>query len=160
MAKFTKAVKQQKIDHAKQLYCKGFDFDSIGLFIGVATETLQKWALENDFEKERKSRLIALSELRNTILDSYAEMREGRKPKITADEAVKLATAFEKLSVNKKTITYYYDAFEVLCDEFLLAIEKTPKKKDKEKWFEIYQTVRKVLDTVTSKLLKDTLGDE
>jgi len=159
MAKFTETEKKNKINDAKQLYCKGFDFQTISNFIDISVNTVRKWALENDFEKAKKSRLIALSEIRSTILEGYAEMLEGRKPKITPDAAVKLAAAFEKLSVNKKSLTYIYEAFELLTDEFMLNIQNTKKTADKQKLLNSLQTTRKFMDNVITNLTKEALDD-
>ncbi|MDR2423373.1 MAG: hypothetical protein LBD59_01440 [Prevotellaceae bacterium] len=160
MAKFNEIERQQKIDYAKALYCKGFDFETIGKFINISIATIRKWAAENDFEKARKSRLIALSEIRATILEGWSDMLDGKKPKITADAAAKLATAFEKLSVNRKSLTYIYEAYEQLTDEYMRNIQNTTKTPEKQALLKHLQTARKFMDNVIVKLNKEILDND
>jgi uncharacterized protein YjcR len=160
MAKFTETEKKQKIDYAKQLYCKGFDFDTIAELISVAATTIRKWAIRHDFEKAKKSQLIALSEIRATILESYADMLDGKKPKITPDAAAKYATAFEKFSAKKQVLTYIYEAYEMLTEAYQKEIQKAKRKADKENLLLKMQTTRKLMDTVITNLSKEVLGNE
>ena len=160
MAKFNEIERQQKIDYAKQLYCKGFDLGVIKDLLKVSIATVRKWATDNDFEKARKSRLIALSEVRATILEGWADMLDGKKPKITADAAAKLATAFEKLSVNKKSLTYIHEAYEQLTDEYMRNIQQTKKTQEKQALLTQLQTARRFMDNVIVKLNKETLDND
>ena len=121
---------------------------------------MRKWATDNDFEKARKSRLIALSEVRATILEGWADMLDGKKPKITADAAAKLATAFEKLSVNKKSLTYIHEAYEQLTDEYMRNIQQTKKTQEKQALLAQLQTARRFMDSVIVKLNKETLDND
>jgi hypothetical protein len=157
MAKFNEIERRQKIDDAKALYCKGFDLDTVSRFLNLAEKTVRKWAMENDFEKARKSRLIALSEVRATILEGWADMLEGKKPKITPDAAAKMAIAFEKLSVNRKSLTYIHEAYEQLTDEYMRNIQQTAKTQEKQALLKQLQTARKFMDNVIVKLNKETL---
>ncbi|MEI6898553.1 MAG: helix-turn-helix domain-containing protein, partial [Bacteroidota bacterium] len=85
MAKFTKSQQRQKILHAKDLFIKGFDYMTIADILGISENTLQKWGRENDFAVARQASFIALSELRSIILQSFADLKDGKVPKITPD---------------------------------------------------------------------------
>ena len=90
MARFSKAEREIKIEHARQLFCKGFDFQTIAdIMSDVSAVTVERWAREHDFERSKRSQIIALSEIRNSILTSYADLLEGRQPKVKPDEAAK-----------------------------------------------------------------------
>jgi len=52
MAQFSKKERERKIQHARQLWCKGFDAGAIADILGDVKEaTVARWAQENDFEK-------------------------------------------------------------------------------------------------------------
>ncbi len=159
MPKFKKQEQEQLIENAKKLYIKGFDFESIATIIGnVSATTIMKWATENDFEKSKRSQMIALSEIRNTILESFADVVEGKIPKIKPDEAAKYATAFERFSSKKQVLMYIYEAYEMLTNEFLADIQAAKTKNEKQEVLTNLQTVRAKMDIVITKLNNDVLG--
>lgn len=159
MAKFTKNELKQKRAYAKSLYIKGFDYETIAGMLVVAVSTIKNWGREDDFEGSRKASFIALSEMRNTVLESFAELKEGKVPKITADVAAKYAAAFEKLSSKKKTLTYIFEAYEMLTEEFLTDVQNAVKKEDKEFCLKVLQLVRAKSDVVITKLSNE-VSDE
>ena len=159
MARFTKEQSDQKKQHAKKLYVKGFDIDTIADIIQVATNTLRKWAKEEDFEQARNSSFIALSELRNTILQSFIDLKDGKKPNITPDQAAKYASAFEKLSDRKKILSYMYESFELLTDELTKDIQNAKAPKAKEYALTILKSVRDKTDTILTRLTGETLNE-
>lgn len=161
MARFTKAQREEKIEQARRMYCKGFDCPTIADIMGdIETATIEKWSREFDFEKSKKSQLIALSEIRNSILESFAEVLDGKKPKITPDQAAKYAVAFEKFSAKKQVLTYMYEAFEMLCEEYMKAIQTGKTRKEKEKELAELRGMRSKMDKVITNLNKEVLGNE
>ncbi|NDW10460.1 hypothetical protein [Dysgonomonas sp. 520] len=161
MAQWTKAERERKIEHAKQLYCKGFDFETIADIMGdVKPVTIERWAKDFDFEKSKRSQLIALSEIRNSILESYADMLDGKKPKVTPDAAAKYATAFEKFSSKKQVLTYMYEAYEMLCEELMTDIQKAESRKQKEDILDVLKYIRGLMEKVLTKLTNEVLGNE
>lgn len=160
MAKFTKAQQRQKILHAKDLYIKGFDYPTISDILNVSETTLAKWGRENDFESAKQSSFIALSEIRNTILQSFADLKDGKKPKISPDQAAKYAAAFEKLSDKRKTLTYMYEAFEQLTTEFIKDLQLSAGKTQRDATMQILRDVRDKMDKVISNLTTQVLNDK
>ena len=161
MAKFSKEEQKQRIDHAKQLYCKGFDCETIADIIrDVSATTVKRWADENEFEKSKRSQVIALSEIRNSILESYADLLDGKKPKIKPDEAAKYATAFEKFSSKKQVLMYMYEAFELLTEEFQKDIQTGKSRAIKEIALTDLQKLRTKMNTVITNLNNEVLGNE
>lgn len=152
MARFAKDIQKQKILHAKSMYVKGFDISVIAEILEVSEATVRKWAIENNFESAKQSAFIALSELRNTVLESFIELKEGRKPKIKPDEAAKYAAAFEKLSGKKQVLTYMFEAFELLTEELMKDIQTAKSKADKAEKLLILQNVRIKTDKIITKL--------
>ena len=160
MAKFTAAQQRQKILHAKDLFIKGFDYETIADVIDVAENTLRKWGRDNDFESAKQACAITLSEIRNTLLQSFADIKDGKEPKISPDTAAKYASAFEKFSDRRKILTYMYEAFESLTQEYVSDIQKTPNQKEKEQSLSDLRILRDKMDRVITRLTNEVLGNE
>lgn len=161
MAQWTKAQREQRVEYAKQLYCKGFDSTTIADIMGdVKPVTVDRWAKDYDFEKSKRSQLIALSEIRNSILESYADMLDGKKPKITPEAAAKYASAFEKFSSKKQVLTYIYEGYEMLCEEYMKDLQKEDSRKAKETLLNELRVVRSKMEKVVTRLTNEVLGNE
>lgn len=159
MARFTKEKRARKRAHAKSLYIKGIDIDTISDITEVAVSTLKKWAVMDDYEKAKQGQTIAISELRQTILDSFIALKNGETPLITPDQAAKYASAFEKLSDKKKVLSYMYEAFEMLTDELLKDIQKIKTKAGRKKSLEILKVLRAKTDIILTKITAETLDN-
>ena len=161
MAQFTKAEREEKIEQARKMYCKGFDAQTIAEIMGdVTARTIERWIREFNFETSKRSQLIALSEIRNSILESYADVLDGKTPKISADQAVKYANAFEKFSSKKQVLMYMYEAFEILCEDYMKDIQIAKNRKEKETLLEELQNVRRRQEKVLTQLNNEVLGNE
>jgi hypothetical protein len=161
MAQFTKAEREQKIEQAKQMFCKGFDAQTIADIMGdVTARTVEKWAREENFERSKRSQIIALSEIRNSILESYADLLDGKKPKVKPEEAARYATAFEKFSDRKKVLMYMYEAYEIECEEMMSEIQKATGKKEKESLLEEYKRTRNRQEKIIIRLNNELFGNE
>jgi hypothetical protein len=158
MAKLKKTEREEKVLQAKQMYCKGFDTATIAAIMGSVTErTVANWVREFDFDKSKKSQIIALSEIRNSILESYADLLDGKQPKVKPDEAAKYATAFEKFSSKKQVLSYMHEAYEMLTDTITADIQKA-KTKEKQTLLEQLKYLRNTMDKVLTKLTNEQLG--
>lgn len=161
MARFSKADRDAKIDQASRMYCKGFNAQTIAdIMSDVSERTVEKWIRDYEFEKKKRSQIIALSEIRNSILESYADLLDGKKVKISADQAVKYANAFEKFSSKKQVLSYMYEAFELLSEEYMTDLQKEKKAAAKNEMLSALQTLRAKMDKVLTRLTKEVLGDE
>ncbi len=160
MPRFTKAQQHQKILQAKDLYIKGFDYSTIADTMDIAENTVRKWGRENGFEDARNSNIIALSEMRNIILQSFSDVCNGKDPKISAEKAVKYAAAFEKFSDKKKVLTYMYEGFELLTTEYIAAIEKAEQKQDRQRSLDDLKVLRDKMDKVITRLTNEVLKNE
>jgi len=160
VSKFSREQQHQKMLSAKDLYTKGFDLSIIADLISVSRLTLSKWAKENDFEGAKKANIIALSAIRSIILQSFADVCEGKTPKISPDKAAKYAAAFEKLSDKRKTLTFMYEAFELLTSDYIKDLEKAVSKEDKDTSLENIKVLRDHMDKVVTRLTNEVLNDE
>jgi len=160
MGKFSKETQKQLIEHARQLYVKGFDADTVASILRISVNTVNRWAREHNFERSKRSQLIALSEIRRSILESYADMLEGKTPKIKPDDAAKYATAFERFSARKQVLTYMYEAFELLTEQYQRNIQKATTKQEKEQALADLQKLRANMDIVLNNLTIEVLGND
>lgn len=160
MARMSEAERLQRIEQARQMYCKGFDAQTIADIMGFSARTIDNWIRQYDFEKSKRSQIIALSEIRNSVLESYADVLEGKTPKISADQAVKYANAFEKFSSKKQVLSYMHEAYEMLTDEYMREIQKEQTPKKREQLLAELRKVRAKMTKVLNKLTKEVLGDD
>ena len=159
MAKFTKQLQRGKMLYAKDLFVKGFDYGTIADILGISDLTVRRWGQKEDFESAKRASFIALSELRNTVLESFAAVKEGKVPVLTPDQAAKYASAFEKLSDKRKTLTYMYEAFEMLSVELIRDLQEASDK-DKEAALVILRKVREKMDKVLTSLTNSVVNNE
>ncbi len=160
MSKFSREQQHQKMLSAKDLYVKGFDLSIIADLISVSRLTLVKWSRENDFEGAKKANVIALSAIRSIILQSFADVCEGKTPKISPDKAAKYAAAFEKLSDKRKTLTYMYEAFELLTTDYIADMEKAITPEERNKALENIRVLRDHMDRVITRITNEVLSNE
>jgi len=160
MAKYSTAQLNQKKLYGKDLFIKGFDIDTISDIISFSVSTIRKWAREDDWESAKKASFIALSEIRNIILQSFADLKDGKTPKIKPDEAAKYASAFEKLSDKRKTLTYMYEAFEMLTVEFMKDIQNAKEDSVRFDALELLRRVREKMDKVITTLTATVLNND
>ncbi|MCL2245844.1 MAG: hypothetical protein FWC10_03610 [Lentimicrobiaceae bacterium] len=159
MARYTKEKTDKKRSQAKDMYVKMFDLETISDILGVSIKTLKRWEKEEDFEQARKSSYISLQEIRNTILESFADLRDGKTPKIKPDEAAKYASAFEKLSDKKKMLSYMYSNYELLTDELIKDVQNGKNKKEKEAALLVLIAVRNKTDIILTNTTAEALND-
>lgn len=160
MAQFTKEEKAQLLIHAKRLYVKNFDTATIADILRVSKTTIDRWVREHDFEKSRRSQIIALSAIRDSILESYANILEGKEPLIKPDEAAKYAKAFETFSNKKQVLSYMYEAYEILTDELQKEIQNAKTKSDKETALCDLKRFRVKTEKIINRLNKEVFGDD
>lgn len=158
MSKYTKEMQKQLIEHARQLYVKGFDAATIADILQISANTVVRWARDNNFERSKRNQMIALSEIRRSILESYADMLEGRQPRIKPDDAAKYAMAFERFSAKKQVLTYMYEAFELLTEQYQRNIQLAKTKAQKEQALSDLQKLRENMDVVINNLTAEVLG--
>lgn len=159
MAKFTKEELAKKKQYAKDLFVKGFMLETISDITGVTLSTLKRWAKDENYEGAKKDSMISIKEIRNIISESFISMTKGEKPKIKPDEAAKYAAAFEKLSDKKKTLSYMFEAYDMLTDEFMKDIENSKTTVEKEKALSLLQLVRNKTDIVLTNLSSEVLNN-
>ena len=159
MARLSKEISDRKKQHARDLYVKGFILETIAEITGMALTTVNKWEKDGDWETARQSNYIALSELRQTILESFISLKKGEKPTIKPDEAAKYASAFEKLSDKRKVLSFMHESYEMLTDELTKAVENAKGKAQKETSLMVLKKVRTITDNILTRLTAEALND-
>lgn len=159
MGRISKEETAKKQGYAKSLYVKGIDIETIADIISMAVSTVRKWSVQGDWEQARTSSMIAMSELRKTILDSFISLKNGEKPLIKPDEAAKYAAAFEKLSDKKKVLSYMFDAYDNLTDALTIDVQNAKGEKAKEAALNVLKVVRQKTDRILTQLTTETLDN-
>lgn len=159
MARFSKEKTEEKKLNGKDLYVKGFDLETISQITEVALSTVKRWYKDYEWDAAKQSRFISIAELRNTILQSFIDLKDGKKPNIKPDEAAKYASAFEKLSDKKKVLSYMYESFDMLTDELAKDVQNAKSKKDKEQALLLLKRTREKTDTILTKLTAEALNE-
>lgn len=159
MPKLTKQETDLRKQQARDLYIKGFDCATIADILGMAPSTISKWADALGFEADRRARTITLSEMRETILDSFQKLKKGEKPPISPDAAAKYAKAFEQLSDRKRCLPHMFEAYDILTDELTLCVQQARSKADREQALLILKVVREVSQHILQDITNETINN-
>jgi uncharacterized protein YjcR len=146
---------------------QGFDMYAAGISEQIISETLEvnintvyRWKKEGDWENRRKVNQLTMGEIRKSIIDSWDDLKNGKKPAITPDMASKYAAAFERFSDKRKTLSYMFEIFEMFTTELLLDVQNAKTDKQRDDLLSFAKRVRAKLEQVTSKMYKEVLDDE
>ena len=154
MPKYSQAEKKNRVDEAKKLYAAGTPLPTCAQYLNVALNTLRAWAKAHDFEAARKAHLMQRPQILSAVIENFQSILEGHQPRITADQAVKYASSFEKLSDKKKLAGYTFEAFEALTLEMLSMIGRSKKKQEKEEVLKAAKIARTAMDAVIDQMIK------
>lgn len=159
MPKLTKQETELRKQQARDLYIKGFDCNTIADILGMAASTISKWADALGFENDRRSRSITLSEMRETILDSFQKLKAGQKPTISPDAAAKYAKAFEQLSDRKRCLPHMFEAYDILTDHLTFRVQSATSKADRERALEVLKIVREVSQQILQDITNESINN-
>lgn len=154
MARMTTQEQEKKLQQAKELYISGFAIPFVADTVSVKSETLRKWIDTHQWDNLRRAKLITPSEIQNAILQTFAELKEGKDPKISADKISKLASAYEKLSDRQVAIGYMIDSFSELQKFILSKAQSALIKSKKEKYIHLAQEVQAVTEELLQQKFK------
>lgn len=155
MSKLTKKETEIKKAQAKDLYLRDFTIDTIAEMIGLSAITINRWCTAGDWVSAKKAEKISIQEMKRTILNSFNLAKEGQKPPISADEAIKYANAFEKLSDKGKQLPMMFESFDALTDEINRRLNASKTKKDKEYYLNLLKGIRPITQYVIEQTAKD-----
>ena len=159
MPKYSIWKKKGIIEEARKLYAAGTDLSICAKYLEVAPATLREWAKLNGFENARKAHLMQRPQILAALVESFQAVLDGKRPTITADQAVKYASSFEKLSDKKKLAGYTFESFETLTRQLLEMVDTARKKAEKEHILKAAKTCRLAMDAVIDKMVKDAFND-
>lgn len=159
MPKYSQANKQHLIAEARKLYAAGTELDVCAHYLEIAPATLRGWAKTHAFDNARKAHLMQRPQILSALIESFQAVLDGKSPAITADQAVKYASSFEKLSDKKKLAGYTFEAFKTLTMQLLDMVGLAKKKKDKEHILATAKTCRIAMDAVIDKMIKEAFDE-
>lgn len=159
MPKLTKQETELRKQQARDLYLKGFDCPTIADILGMAPSTISKWADSLGFEDARRARTVSLSEMRETILDSFQRLKAGEKPTISPDAAAKYAKAFEQLSDRKRCLPHMFEAYDILTDHLALRVQAAHSKADRDRALEVLKIVRELSQQILTDITNESINN-
>ncbi|MBQ0113454.1 MAG: hypothetical protein KBT03_10015 [Bacteroidales bacterium] len=159
MPKLSKQETELRRQQARDLYVKGFDCSTIADLLNMSVTTINKWADLLNFEQAKKARSITLSEMRETILDSFQKLKAGEKPSISPDAAAKYAKAFEQLSDHKRCLPHFFEAFEVLTDRLTLLVQNASSKAEREFNLSCLKHVREESNKILTEITNESINN-
>lgn len=157
--RLTKKQSDQKKRQGKRMFINGFSKDEIAEILEVHVQTIDRWYKSENWQKEKDVHSLSIAELKRETLQCFADMKEGKQPKISPDQLSKLASTFDKLSDKKKALAYMYENYELLSDALLKDALSERSKKKKEAKLETAKFVREVMEDLTSATYKEALND-
>lgn len=157
--RLNKKESDQKKRQGKRMYVNGFSRMEIAEILEVHIETIKRWYKKYEWQDEKDMHSLSISELKRETLQTFADMKAGKTPKMSPDQLSKLASTFEKLSDKRKALAYMFENFETLTDAILKDAMSERKKSEKERKIEISKYVRDLMEDITSKTYKDALND-
>lgn len=157
--RLTKQQSDAKKRQGLRMYINGFSKQEIAEILEVHLETVKRWANQFNWEDEKGVHSISIVELKKEVLQTFADMKGGKTPKLSADQLSKLAATFDKLSDSKKALSYMYENFEALSDAILKDALSERSKKKKEHKLETAKYVRSVMDSLTSTTYKEVFNE-
>jgi len=157
--RLTKKESDRKKRQGKRMFINGFSKDEIAEILEVHLETIKRWHKQYGWQKEKDVHSLSVSELKRETLQTFADMKEGKTPKLSPDQLSKIASTFEKLSDKRKALAYMYENFELLSDAILKDALSEQKKKKREEKLETAKYVREVMEDLTSKTYKEALHE-
>lgn len=157
--RLTKKQSDQKKRQGKRMFINGFSVDEIAEILEVHIETIKRWLKDQNWQKEKDVHSLSIAELKRETLQCFADMKEGKTPKLSPDQLSKLASTFDKLSDKKKALAYMYENFELLSDAVLKDALSESSKKKKDAKLETAKYVREIMEDLTSKTYKEALND-
>jgi len=157
--RLTKKESDTKKRQGKRMFINGFTPVEIADILEVHIETIKRWKKQGDWQKEKDVHSLSISELKRETLQTFADMKEGKTPKLSPDQLSKLAATFDKLSDKKKALAYMYENFEMLSDAILKDALSERKKATREQKLETAKYVREMMEDLTSATYKEALND-
>jgi hypothetical protein len=160
MARMSNTERDDKIRQGFDMFSAGISEQIISETLDVNINTVYRWKKEYNWDDRRKVNQLTMGEIRKSIIDSWDDLKNGKKPAITPDMASKYAAAFEKFSDKRKTLSYMFETFEMLTNELLLDVQNAKNEKQKDDLLKFAKRVRSKLEQITSKLYKEVLDNE
>tara|TARA_R110002050_G_scaffold295237_1_gene453859 strand:- start:18305 stop:18793 length:489 start_codon:yes stop_codon:yes gene_type:complete len=154
-----KSEADRKKRQGQRMFINGISKDEIAEILEVHIETINRWYRDYNWQADKDLHSISIGELKREVLQTYSDIKEGKQPKVSADQLSKLAATFEKFSDKKKALAYMYENFEQLSDAIIKDALSERTKKAKEEKLGTAKYIREMMDIVTAQTYKEALHD-
>lgn len=155
-----KAVGDKKQAEGKRMYVKsGLTLNDIAELLELGIDTIKRWYKTGEWEKAKNLQVISIDGLKEELLNTFNDMKVGKKPAMTPDQISKLVASFEKLSDKNKNLAFCFENYELLTDKLIQKVAEASSEKEKKKRMDIVKYVRSATKEIVDKLYKEVLND-
>ena len=154
-----KAVSEKKRLQGKRMYINGLSHSEIADITDLHIETIKNWATADDWDAARKMHAVSIGEMKAEILNTFHDIKQGKKPKISADGIRKLVAAFQDLNDGRKNAAYAVENYNILTDALIAKTKDAKSLKEKTYRLGVVKYVATVMQEVANQLYKDALDD-
>lgn len=157
--RLTKEQSEKKRLDGKRMFINGLSYTEISKILEVHIDTVKKYALADHWEDAKKMHQVSIGEMKAEVLNTFHSLKNGEKPKLSADQITKVVAAFEKLNDRKKNVAYAVENFELLTNALIQKATKSSSKKQKEERIHILKYVSEVMQQLVNDLYQEALND-
>ncbi|MFL0104966.1 hypothetical protein, partial [Tenacibaculum maritimum] len=123
-------------------------------------DTIKNWAKLDEWEDAKKMHAISIGEMKAEVLNTFHALKNGEKPKVSADAIRKLVVAFQDLNDKRKNAAYAVENFDLLTDALIAKAMEATTKKDKNLRLEGVKYVVSVMQEVANNLYQEALNND
>lgn len=152
-----KAVSQKRRRDGKRMYIKGLSYAYIAEITESHIDTVKNWSKLDNWEEAKKMHSVSISEMRAEILNTLYSLKNGEKPKVSADAIRKIVAAFQELNDKRKNAAYAIENFDTLLDAFIDRATNARTKKERDRILDMMKYTAEVAQEVANKLYVDSL---
>ena len=155
-----KAVSEKRRRDGKRMFINGLSHSEIAEITEVHIDTVKNWGRLDEWNEAKKMHAVSIGEMKNEVLNTFHALKQGEKPKVSADAIRKLVVAFQDLNDKRKNAAYAIENFNLLTDALIAEAMEASSKKDKDNRLEIVKYTSAVMQKVANKLYQDSLKDD
>ncbi len=154
-----KAVAEKKQLQGKRMYINGLSHNEIADITDLHIETVKNWSKTDDWDAARKMHSVSIGEMKAEILNTFHDIKLGKKPKLSADAIRKLVAAFQDLNDGRKNAAYAIENYNILTDALIAKSKDAKTIKEKTYRLGVVKYVSTVMQEVANQLYKDAIDD-
>ncbi|QKX04877.1 hypothetical protein HN014_08085 [Aquimarina sp. TRL1] len=152
-----KAVSEKRRKDGKRMFINGLSYADIAEILDTHIDTVKNWSKLDNWEEAKKMHTISISEMRAEILNTLHSLKNGEKPKVSADAIRKIVAAFQELNDKRKNAAYAIENFDTLLDAFISKASEAKSQRERLHILDMMKYTANVAQEVVNKLYIDSI---